>query len=62
MKIYPATTPLEQVEVGDAIVSLPRLTVHDIVTVPAQDGTHLEFVRFLTEVDGQRLHVWKRTK
>lgn len=62
MNIYPASTPLEQVPVGEAITSLPRLTVHDIVTMPAQDGTRLEFVRFLTERDGQRIHVWKRTK
>lgn len=62
MKIHPATTPPEQVPVGEAITSLPRLTVHDIVTMPAQDGTRLEFVRFLTEQGGQRIHVWKRTR
>lgn len=62
MTIHPADTPLSRVAVGEAIISLPRLTVLDIVTIPAQDGTRLEFVRFLTERDGQRIHVWKRTR
>lgn len=62
MRIHPAGTPLARVAIGEAIASLPCLTVLDIITMPAQDGTRLEFVRFLTERDGQRIHVWKRTR
>lgn len=74
MKIHPAATPLEQVEVGDALEDLPFPTSGNVVTLIHADDTNYpytpsfqaypspEFVRFLTERDGQRIHVWKRTR
>lgn len=71
MTIHPAGTPLARVAIGEAIADLPFPTTSDIVTPVLTDdprypvtplSSALEFVRFLTERDGQRIHVWKRTK
>lgn len=74
MKIHPSLMEhIKPIPVGDAVSCLPNESfMQDIVeirvSVSASDKawppftSELEFVRFLTERNGQRIHVWKRTK